>query len=564
MSTAEATQQPLSGVIPSAANFPITWEPPDDAQLFWFRDQLHLPEPITPLDEEFARHVYRGMSVIFERYEIPLRVLSRRFNTYFYWAVVPVDGTPDELTIQSKRADATVSQVTLRLAEIWSQEVLPEVKDHLRFWESFDLAGATMPELLDHLAETVTRHQRVWELHFRVVTPKHVAMSAFDDFYRDLLGNKTAFDAYQLLRGFDNKTLESERALWKLSREAIARPTVKSVLGENAASSVLAVLETTAEGRDFIATLRAYLDEFGRQCGKPFHVSEPSWIEDPTPAVRTLQHDIGRVDRDPEAELAAMAVERERLVAEVREHLRSESQAVVNQFETLLKAAQEAAVVSEDHNYWIDFRAAYQVRQVLLEFGRRFVADGTLDAPNDVFCLTLDELRDTATALPRIDRRPLVAGRQAELQYFRTVQPPAVLGTLPSEPPPDTPLGRAVGKFLGAPPAVTSDPREVHGNAGSPGSVRGPAKVLRSLADSSKLHRGDVLVAETTSAPWTQLFATAAAIVTDAGGVLSHCALVAREYGIPAVVGTGNATTTIRDGDIVEVDGEHGIVRILG
>jgi pyruvate,water dikinase len=87
--------------------------------------------------------------------------------------------------------------------------------------------------------------------------------------------------------------------------------------------------------------------------------------------------------------------------------------------------------------------------------------------------------------------------------------------------------------------------------------------VLRSLADSSKLHRGDVLVAETTSAPWTQLFATAGAIVTDAGGVLSHCAVVAREYGIPAVVGTGNATTTIRDGDMVEVDGDHGIVRIL-
>jgi rifampicin phosphotransferase len=564
MSTAEATQQPLPGVIPTPANFPITWETPDDAHLFWFRDQLHLPNPITPLDEEFARHVYRGMSVIFERYEIPLRVRSRRFNTYFYWAVVPLDGTPDELAVQSKRADATVSQVTVRLAEIWSQEVLPEVKDHLRFWEDFALAGATMPDLLDHLAETVTRHHRVWELHFRVVTPKHVAMSAFDDFYRDLLGNKTAFDAYQLLRGFDNKTLESERALWNLSREALARPALMRVLEENAASSVLALLETTSEGRDFLSKLRAYLDEFGRQCGKPFHYSEPSWIEDPTPAVRTLQHAIGRVDRDPEAELAAMAVERERLVAEAREHLRSESQPVVSQFETLLKAAQEAAVVSEDHNYWIDFRAAYQVRCVLLEFGRRFVAAGALDAPNDVFCLTLDELRETAVVLPRIDRRPLVAGRQAELQYFGTVHPPAVLGTLPSEPPPDTPLGRAVGKFLGASVAVSSNPREVRGNAGSPGSVRGPARVLRSLSDARTLHRGDVLVAETTSAPWTQLFSTAAAIVTDAGGVLSHCAVVAREYGIPAVVGTGNATTTIRDGDIVEVDGDHGIVRILG
>jgi phosphohistidine swiveling domain-containing protein len=564
MSTAEATPQPQPGASPALAGFPITWERPDDAQLFWIRDQLHQPEPITPLDEEFASHAYRGMGVIFEQYEIPLRVRSRRFNTYLFWAVVPVDGTTDELAAQNERADATVSQVNARLAEIWNQEVLPEVKRHLTFWEDFDLAGATMPELLDHLAETVTRHQRVWELHFRVVTPKHVAMSAFDDFYRDLLGNKTAFDAYQLLRGFDNKTLESERGLWRLSREALARPTVKRVLEENVASSVLALLNTTPEGQEFITKLDAYLNEFGRQCGKPFHYSEPSWIEDPTPAIRTLQHDIARVDRDPEAELAALAVERERLVAESREHLRSFPEPVVRQFETLLKAAQEAAVVSEDHNYWIDFRAAYQVRQVLLEFGRRFAAAGTLDTPNDVFCLPVDELRETAVAGPRVDRRPLVAGRQAELEYFRTVRPPAVIGMLPSEPPPDTPLGRAVNKFLGAPPAMSSDPREVRGHAGSPGQVRGPAKVLRSLSDSSKLRRGDVMVAETTSAPWTQLFTTAAAIVTDAGGVLSHCAVVAREYGIPAVVGTGDATRRIQDGEIVEVDGNHGIVRIVG
>jgi pyruvate,water dikinase len=87
--------------------------------------------------------------------------------------------------------------------------------------------------------------------------------------------------------------------------------------------------------------------------------------------------------------------------------------------------------------------------------------------------------------------------------------------------------------------------------------------VLRSLSEGDGLEEGDILVAETTAPPWTPLFATAAAVVTDTGGILSHSAVVAREYRIPAVVGTGAATATIRSGQTVEVDGDRGIVRVL-
>ena len=99
--------------------------------------------------------------------------------------------------------------------------------------------------------------------------------------------------------------------------------------------------------------------------------------------------------------------------------------------------------------------------------------------------------------------------------------------------------------------------------AGSAGVARGRARVIRSLADAERLGTGDVLVTETTAPPWTPLFARAAAIVTDAGGILSHCAVVAREYSIPAVVGTKCATSVLRDGQLVEVDGTAGSVRIV-
>jgi len=104
---------------------------------------------------------------------------------------------------------------------------------------------------------------------------------------------------------------------------------------------------------------------------------------------------------------------------------------------------------------------------------------------------------------------------------------------------------------------------ELLGAAGSRGFARGTARVIKNIKEATRLEPGDILVAETTAAPWTPLFATAAALVTETGGILSHCAVVAREYGIPAVVGTGSATTIIRDGQLLEVDGGSGIVRIL-
>jgi pyruvate,water dikinase len=205
----------------------------------------------------------------------------------------------------------------------------------------------------------------------------------------------------------------------------------------------------------------------------------------------------------------------------------------------------------------------YQVRQVMLEFGRRFAAVGVLDTVEDVFYLTFDEARATAAALPHLDQRRLVAGRRAELEYFRTIPPPPALGTLPPCPPPDDPFSRADLRFWGAPPSPSGEPDIIHGHAGSPGRARGPAKIIRSLAEAHRLQKGDVLVAEATMPPWTPLFALVAAVVTDTGGVLSHSAVVAREYGIPAVVGAGIATRTLRDGQMVEVDGSAGIVYIV-
>jgi pyruvate,water dikinase len=551
--------------IPTPPSFPIAWPRPDDAAMFWTPDPLHFPDPLHPLDFAFVERAYHsGFNSAAATYELPIRGETRRFNSYFYQSIYPLMIAPEELEAMGRRSQERMGAAMARLAERWGAEQLPEIKQYLTQWRGFDLAGASMPELIEHFDRTVERATRIWEIHFEVVLPMLLAMSMFSDLYRDLFGDANALDAYRLLQGFDNKSLETDRALWRLSRRARALPWVREALTQCPDHEVLAALEQHDDGRAFLAELRVFLEEYGRRADKFAMIGVPSWIEDPAPALRNLKDYISQPDRDMAAEMARLAEARERLLAEARERLQGYPQPVIGQFGFFLKAAQEATVLQEDHNFWIDQRSMYEVRRVALELGRRLAAAGALAEPGDVVYLDIEELRASAAKLPSIDQRDLVAARKAEMERFRTIAPPPALGTLPPGAPPDNPVNRAITRFFGGPPQPAAEPGLLRGNAGSPGKVRGVAKIVRSLSEAGKLERDDILVAETTAPPWTPLFASVAAVVTDTGGILSHCAVVAREYGIPAVVGIGMATLAIRDGQVIEVDGDAGIVRIIG
>ena len=260
-------------------------------------------------------------------------------------------------------------------------------------------------------------------------------------------------------------------------------------------------------------------------------------------------------------EPASLIAEREKAVAEARAKLAGYPQPIVARFETLLKAAQVAAIVHEDHNFWIDQRFFYHIRRVILEFGGRLAQAGMLNAVNDVFYLTLDDLRNGQ----HIPMKRLVQEHKTEMEQFSQVTPPPMLGTAPAFEMTDRgSMVRAMFKGEMSPANNSNgEMNKVKGLPGSAGVARGTARVIRTLTETAKLQPGDMLVAIATEPPWTPLFATASAIVTDSRGVLSHSAVVAREYRIPAVVGTGNATTTCQDGQLIEVDGNAGIVRVV-
>ncbi len=561
---AQAPAQPMPGqVLPTPPNFPVLWKNEAEQAAFWHLDRMHFPGPIPPLTDAMIQIMYSdGFNGALALYDLPLHAQAIRVNTYHYMAIAPLPLSPDEMAALGQSSEQKMGATMAQLSARWENEWLPAIKAHLAYFEGFDLAAASNQALAAHLQQTLARAKELWNLHFQIVFAAYLPMSIFDDMYRDIFAGD-AFSAYRLLQGQDNLTVKGGEALWSLSRKALMIPTVRKVLEEQPANVVMGLLGMFPVGQAFLQELQRYLQEFGQRCNT-WDFSQPSWIEDPTPMIKNLKDYIGQTDRDLLAERKAQAEERQRLIAEARAHLENYPQPVVQQFEFFLQAAQVGLVLSEDHNYWIDFRATYQARRVMMEIGRRLAQPALIAEPSDVFYLTPEELHATLIAQPMPDRGALVAVRKAEVEHFKTITPPPAIGTLPSAPPPDNPFVRAmIVKFFGLPMEQAPETGVIRGNAGSSGKVRGVARVIRSLQEASKLQQGEILVAETTAPPWTPLFATAAAVVTDTGAILSHCAVVAREYGIPAVVGTGIATSMIQDGQWIEVDGDNGLVRVI-
>lgn len=190
------------------------------------------------------------------------------------------------------------------------------------------------------------------------------------------------------------------------------------------------------------------------------------------------------------------------------------------------------------------------LRRDLLELGQRLVARGSLDAVDDVFHLTADEL-SRALADRAFDARSAVARQRARVAAWRRLEVPNRFTTE------DVPSFARRGAAAGGGAAV------LRGTAVSPGEAEGRACVLRSPEDEAKLERGGILVAPATDPGWTPLFARASAVVVELGGVMSHSATVAREYGLPCVSNVAGAVGRVQDGDLLRVDGTHGTVEIV-
>jgi pyruvate,water dikinase len=305
-----------------------------------------------------------------------------------------------------------------------------------------------------------------------------------------------------------------------------------------------------------------------------------SWIDDTTLPIAAIGSYIARLEagEDISRPLERVLTERERITEEYRSLL---PEAERQPFDEGLALARTVFPFIENHNFYIEHHYFTRFWNKVREFGALLVRHSFLAEQDDVFYLRHDELREALEELrmawstggagtPRGPRYwpPIVARRKAIYEAMRDWPPPRAFGPVPetiTDPVTIMLWGMTDERIQGwlASTDGGGDSGTLSGFAGSPGLVEGQARVILHTDRLGELQPGEILVAPTTSTSWTPVFGTIAAAVLDTGGIMCHAAIIAREYGLPAVVGTGTATKLIRTGDRLRVDGSTGQVTVL-
>jgi pyruvate,water dikinase len=434
---------------------------------------------------------------------------------------------------------------------IWESEFVPRIRETCERVRSRDYDSMSAAELADSIEEIFAGQGEMFRYTMMMVLPFMGPTYAMLAFAEEKLGPEADQILAALLQGFDNGSADAGARLGELADFARAYPELASALAEGRHED----LENMDGGLEFLARFREYLAEYGWRAeswGLP-HV--PTWAEDPTIPLTLIGRYATSTGSGPAEAMARAKQQHEAAMAEVESKLSGDDLA---EFKKRLETCQLHVPISEGRARW-QLTIVGSARVPAIALGKKLVGAGALEEPNDVWFLSLEELRAIARD-PRPETKDLVAQRKADLDRWESLTPPPFLGVPPEEPPPAV---QAIGtKFFGLGVVPSTDPRVVKGNPASRGTARGTARIIRDLSESGKLQQGDILVCPSTAPPWTPLFAIAAAVVTDTGGILSHSAICAREYGIPCVVGTQVGTSQIPDGATVTVDATEGTIHL--
>jgi len=395
------------------------------------------------------------------------------------------------------------------------------------------------------------------------------------------ISNKTVF---AMIAGIKSPLWAPDEKLKELAKLSIQEGVADLILQRRSPEDLFKELGKTTGGR---AWLREFEDAkypyfyagTAQQPGFYNPGRTPSWIHDLSIPLNFIAGYIGRLKKGESIErpLEEIARERDRIIQEYLGLLSNEEDR--RTFTGALQLARTAWPYTEEHNWWYDNLMWTITWTKVLELGKLLAHHRVVEDPSDIYYMMVDEVRVALHDLvmawgesksPRGLEYwpPIIRARRKIVTALENWKPPKALGE-----PPDvvtetfsillwgitTERVKEWLKAMGKPEKLDS----VRGLPGSPGVAEGKARIVRKVGELNRLKVGEIMVSPVTSPMWSPAFGVAKGIITDIGGMMSHTAIVCREYGIPAVIGTGVATDAISTGDLVRVDGNEGIVKIL-
>jgi pyruvate,water dikinase len=523
-----------------------------------------MPEPLTPLFISLGLPGFNeAMRGLFERTmglggSLPATYQLVTINDFAYYDFGANGRELLRILARVPRAIPKIYRMILRAHERWNDEARPAYAELTARWTARDLREVPTVELLDGAKDICRLAGNYYVTIQSGILPVAYGTEAlFTKLYDRLAKRRGDPAAPVFLLGIDNMPMQSEKSLFDLAVWARGQDGLRGYLENTPSAEISTAFEsgkspvTEADvWHEFHRRLSEHLDRFGNSIyDLDFAKCLP--VEDPVPTIETLRYFLSGQARNPHERQVAAAAAREAASAALLARLGFLRRPVLD---WLLGIAQRFS--PERENALADVGLGWLVlRRMLREAGRRCVDAGCIGAIDDVFWLEYGEI---ALAEPGMNYSALVAERRAKWERERKATPPVML--------PLEKGARLMGiDMSGSLPARTgqTEGASIRGVGSSPGQVTGVARVIHGTDEFSLMKPGDILIAKVTTPAWTPLFALAAGIVTDVGGPLSHSSIVAREYQIPAVLGTGVATERIRNGQRVVVDGDAGVVELL-
>ncbi len=550
--------RPITALPPRTGEVPRDWPVPSRGLYFRASITEQLPDPLTPLFAGLmATAVPTGLNRLLSELapgqdfgDVGFPTINGyAFYRYSYQAMGRMLRlAPKTFKLIGGGGAMVEERWRSRLAE-YSAEVAAE--------EALVGAGLPARALLDAVGRLVDAMAYYYTAVQTIIPVASMAELTWLGVYGKLLRHPGDPAPETFVLGYDSEPIRAERSLYDLSRWVLEQPRLAAVLADPAgdvfANQAPDGVDATTWA-EWQRRLAGHLAAHGHTLYNLDFVN-PVPADDPAPVLQALRFNLTAEAPDPYARQRAAASARENAAARLLSRLggwRAE------RVRALLTWAQHTGPLREDALAAMGLYVP-PARQLLREFGGRLVEAGVLSEPMDVCWLTLAEARKSADALDSDGELPAGLGdRVAERQA-------AARGQRQASPPQSLPKSRLMDSMSWMYPANENQSGDVlTGNVGSGGVVTARARVLEGPADFAAFQPGEVLVAAITTPAYTPLFAMAAGVVTDIGGVLSHGSIVAREYGIPAVLGTGSATRLISTGDEITVDGAAGKVFLAG